>query len=266
MRSFRPHFRRKESFAAAEVRRKMQDKHQTKEKDYPLEEKLLEDTIGYHFKTPALLKEALTHSSYANELKTKNLSCICNERLEFFGDSILSIIVSEYLFERFEDLPEGSLTKLRASVVCEDALYKYASDIRLGDYLYLGHGEEQTNGRQRKSILADAFEALLAAMYLDSGKAEVQRFLMPFVKTDIENMKHTKTVDYKTLLQQIVQQQPTEMLEYVLVRESGPDHDKVFETEARLNSNVIGRGIGKSKRESEQLAAYEALRLFGENV
>ncbi len=244
----------------------MQERQSAKEKEFPLSERLLEDTVGYHFKTPALLREALTHSSYANELRTKNLSCVCNERLEFFGDSILSIIVSEYLFERFEDLPEGSLTKLRASVVCEDALYKYATSIRLGDYLYLGHGEEQTNGRQRKSILADAFEALLAAMYLDGGKAEVQKFLMPFVKKDIEKLKHTKTFDYKTLLQQIVQQQPSEVLEYVLVRESGPDHDKVFETEARLNSNVIGRGIGKSKRESEQLAAYEALQLFGERI
>lgn len=124
----------------------MQERQSAKEKEFPLSERLLEDTVGYHFKTPALLREALTHSSYANELRTKNLSCVCNERLEFFGDSILSIIVSEYLFERFEDLPEGSLTKLRASVVCEDALYKYATSIRLGDYLYLGHGEEQTNG------------------------------------------------------------------------------------------------------------------------
>ncbi len=237
---------------------------QTKTSVFPLSASLLEDTIGYHFKDKQILREALTHSSYANELRSKGITAVCNERSEFLGDSVLSIITSEYLFAAFRSLPEGSLTKMRASIVCEDACCRYANDIRLGDYLLLGHGEENNNGRIRKSILADAFEALLAAIYLDAGKEEAARFLLPYVKKEAEAFKNGRSKDYKTLLQQITQQRPGELLEYVLIRESGPDHKKVFETEARLNSNVIGRGTGASKRESEQMAAYQALILFGE--
>ncbi len=236
-----------------------QDKHA-----FPIPMSHLEDTIGYTFQNKGYLTEALTHSSYAHEMRSRsgaNLSC--NERLEFLGDSVLSIITSEYLFETFKSQPEGTLTKMRASIVCEDACCRFANDIRLGDYLMLGHGEEMNHGRERKSILADAFEALLAAIYLDAGKEETQRFLLPYVKKEASTLKNGHSKDYKTLLQQIIQQKPGEILEYVLVGESGPDHRKSFVTEARLNSNVIGRGTGATKRESEQLAAYQALILFG---
>ncbi len=236
----------------------------TIEHDYPLDPKYLEEAIGYTFQNRQYLTEALTHSSYANEMRTKSGQQInCNERSEFLGDSVLSIITSEYLFSAFKSLPEGALTKMRAALVCEDACCKYANEIRLGDYLLLGHGEELNRGRYRKSILADAFEALLAAIYLDAGKEETARFLLPYVKKEASVLKNGRSKDYKTILQQIVQQKPGEILEYVLVGESGPDHKKSFETEARLNSNVIGHGKGSSKRESEQMAAYQALILFG---
>lgn len=231
---------------------------------FPIPMSNLEDTIGYTFKNKQLLAEALTHSSYAHELRSRGVTgTVCNERLEFLGDSVLSIITSEYLFDIFKSQPEGTLTKMRASIVCEDACCKFANDIRLGDYLMLGHGEEMNRGRERKSILADAFEALLAAIYLDAGKEETMRFLLPYVKKEAAKLKNGHSKDYKTLLQQIIQQKPGEILEYALVGESGPDHKKSFVTEARLNSNVIGRGTGSSKRESEQLAAYQALILFG---
>jgi len=227
----------------------------------------LEQRIGYSFKNKEYLTEALTHSSFSNESKSKGLKIECNERLEFLGDSVLSIIVSSYLFEHYRNKQEGDLTKIRASVVCEKALAKFAAAIELGEYIRLGHGEALNNGRKRASILADAFEALLAAVYLDSGEAfePVSSFLLPFVVNEIDEIKKSGVfVDYKTTLQQIVQQVEGEKLEYVLVKESGPDHKKIFEVEARLNSNVIGHGSAGSKREAEQLAAKEALVLFGE--
>ena len=230
----------------------------------PLSQSLLEDAIGHHFKNKEYLTEALTHSSYAHEQRAKGVIIPYNERSEFLGDSVLSIITSEYLFETYRSIPEGTLTRMRAALVCEDACCRYANDIHLGDYLLLGRGEELNNGRARKSILADAFEALLAALYLDAGKEEAARFLLPYVKKEAAAYKNGRSKDYKTALQQIVQQKPGELLEYVIVAESGPDHKKVFETEARLNSNVIGRGKGSTKRESEQMAAYRALILFGE--
>jgi ribonuclease-3 len=233
---------------------------------YPLPQKLLEKKLGYTFEDPSLLRSALYHSSYANELKSKGMTIQCNERLEFFGDSVLSLIVSDYLYFRYVSNQEGDMTKIRAAVVCERALAKYAAKIGLGDYLYLGHGEEINRGRERASITSDAFEAVLAAMYIDSGKLDtVRKFLLPFVKEEIESIKETSSfMDYKTALQQIVQQVEGEILEYVLVGESGPDHNKTFVMEARLNSNVIGRGSAHSKREAEQLAAKEALILFGQ--
>ena len=231
---------------------------------YPLSPSLLMERIGHVFRDPELLTEALTHSSYANEMLSKGIHAVCNERSEFLGDSVLSIITSEYLFQTYRGLPEGSLTKMRASIVCEDACCRFAEDLQLGDYLLLGHGEELGGGRTRKSTLADAFEALLAALYLDAGKEEAERFLLPYVKKEAAAFKNGRSKDYKTLLQQITQQRHGEILEYVLVGESGPDHKKTFETEARLNSNVIGRGSGPSKREAEQMAAYQALILFGE--
>ena len=234
-------------------------------KNLPTEQ--LESVVGYKFKDADTLKKALTHSSYSNECRSKGIDVECNERLEFLGDSVLSIAVSRYLFDKFSDRKEGDLTKIRAAVVCEKALAKYARKIELGSFIFLGHGEELNHGRERASILADAFEALLAAIYIDSGRdmATVEGFLMPYVKAEIESIGNSNAfLDYKTTLQQIVQQVEGEKLEYVLVGETGPDHNKIFKVEARLNSNVIGCGSAHSKREAEQQAAREALSLFGE--
>lgn len=227
----------------------------------------LEESLGYTFKNKELIKIALTHSSYSNEMRAKGEKIPFNERLEFLGDSVLSIVVSSYIFEKYRSKQEGDLTKIRAAVVCEKALAKYSAKISLGSYMYLGHGEDMNNGRNRPSITADAFEAVLAAMYIDTGDTfdEVRRFLLPFVAEEIKSIGEKGVfIDYKTALQQIVQQAEGEILEYVLVGESGPDHDKQFSVEARLNSNVIGKGKAKSKREAEQAAAHEALILFGE--
>ena len=224
----------------------------------------LEAAIGYSFKNKDLLKEALTHSSYAHELKTKKIEVSCNERLEFLGDSVLSLVTSEYLFKRYSHLPEGELTHIRASLVQSQALAGYARKIELGEYLFLGHGEE--GNRNRRSILEDAFEALLAAMYLDAGDdglEAVGRFLIPIVKSSIESGENILHSDAKTELQQLTQISDGATPTYKVIRESGPDHAKVFEVEVKLNSNVIGHGKGKSKREAEQNAAREALRLFG---
>ena len=226
----------------------------------------LEAAIGYTFRDKQILTEALTHSSYSNEKRSKGIKLPCNERLEFLGDSVLSILVSSYLLESYRDIQEGELTKIRAAVVCEKALSRFAAKIELGQYMHMGHGESMNNGRTRPSILADAFEALLAAMYLDSGERfEAPRtFLMPYIQEELQAIRSNSVfVDYKTTLQQIVQQVEGERLEYVLVGESGPDHAKVFTVEARLNSNVIGKGSAHSKREAEQNAAKEALVLFG---
>ncbi len=225
----------------------------------------LENSLKYTFKDKQLLVKALTHSSFSNELKSKNVKAECNERLEFFGDSILSLTVSEYLYTNYPDLPEGELSKVRAGTVCEKALAKFAKEIELGKYLFMGHGEELTNGRERPSILADAFEAVLGAMYIDGGISCVKTFLLPFATDEIKQILiRGNTKDYKSMLQQFIQQEQGDVLEYKLVNESGPAHDRVFETEAYLNNNVIGKGIGKSKRESEQNAAKEALALFGQ--
>ena len=234
----------------------------------PKEISPLEKSIGYTFKDKELIKVALTHSSYSNEIRAKKINISCNERLEFLGDSVLSIIVSEHLFIENKYLPEGELTKLRAELVCEKALSKYAFEIGLGEYMYLGNGEEKNNGRNRRSIVADAFEAVLAAIYLDScnDKATVAKFLLPFIKAEVNeiSVQGRNITDYKTSLQQFVQQTEGDFLEYIVVGESGPDHMKTFEVEARLNSNVIGKGQGRSKREAEQNAAKQALELFGE--
>ena len=219
-----------------------------------------ETQIHYHFKNRHLLVEALSHSSYANEKK----KCRCsNERLEFLGDSVLSIVVSSYLFHQFPELPEGELTKLRASLVCEKALHVFAQEIHLGDYLLLGKGEEHTGGRTRSSILADAFEAVIAAIYLDGGMDAAERHIMRFIPKNLEQRESLGFRDYKTDLQEVIQKNPEEKVEYVLVSESGPDHAKAFQVEVCLNSNVIGVGTGRSKKAAEQMAAKEALRLMG---
>lgn len=233
---------------------------------YPKPLAQLQQTLGYRFTNLAYLQRALTHSSYSNEQGDKHHHLLCNERLEFLGDSVLSLVVSRYLYTAYPDLAEGELTRMRAELVCERALSSFADEIRLGDYLLLGVGEEKNRGRERRSILADAFEALLAAIYLDAGEQGlpcVSDLLLPFIQKEIANASSTGSSDYKTLLQQFVQQTEGDFLEYVTVGESGPDHQKTFTVEARLNSNVIGRGSGQSKRRAEQNAARQALALFG---
>lgn len=220
----------------------------------------LQKALNYTFKDPALLETALTHSSYANESRG---SVKCNERLEFLGDAVLSIVVSDYIFKNCPSMPEGELTKLRAALVCEKSLAGYARSINLGSYLKLSRGERHSGGNERPSILADAFEAVIAAIYLDGGMESVREYILRFVVPDIKSSKPRKFKDYKTSLQEIVQKNPEERLEYVLVGESGPDHSKHFQVEVHLNSNVIGKGGGKSKKEAEQQAAREALELMG---
>lgn len=221
----------------------------------------LEKIIGYKFKNPKLLVEALTHSSYANEQKGKKIKC--NERLEFLGDSVLSIVVSDYIFKNFTSIPEGDLTKLRASLVCEKSLFLFAKKIDLGNYLILSKGEKNSGGATRASILSDAFEAVIAAIYLDGGIESAKKHILNFIIPELENHKTTAFKDYKTTLQEIIQKNPGEHLEYFLISESGPDHNKHFVVEVHLNSNVIGKGGGKSKKEAEQQAAREALELMG---
>ena len=205
------------------------------------------------------MEVALTHSSYANEVKHQ---LKYNERQEFLGDAVLSIIVSDYLFNNYT-VPEGELTKLRAAIVCEKSLDVMANKIHLGEYLRLGRGEEMTGGRTRPSIIADAFEALIAAIYLDSGIESARAFVLPFVTEMLEHEDSLSFKDYKTILQEIIQQNPEEKLVYKLVGEKGPDHDKRFVVDVMLNSNVIGKGEGRSKKNAEQMAAKEALELMG---
>lgn len=221
----------------------------------------LEDKIDYHFKNKELLTVALTHSSYANERKSQHIKY--NERLEFLGDAVLSIVVSDYIFKHCPDLPEGELTKLRASLVCEKTLFDFAKQIDLGKYLYLSRGERNNGGASRPSIVSDAFEALIAAIYIDGGMEAARKHILNFVVPAIKGSKKKFVKDYKTTLQEIIQQNPGERLEYVLVSEKGPDHNKHFVFEVHLNSNVIGKGGGKSKKEAEQQAAREALELMG---
>ncbi|MDE6664986.1 MAG: ribonuclease III [Ruminococcus sp.] len=219
----------------------------------------LEEIIGYKFKDKHLIYQALSHSSYANEKKNPSGS---NERLEFLGDSVLSIVVSDYLYKKL-NVAEGELTKMRASLVCEKSLYVFAQQIHLGEFLFLGKGEENTGGRERPSILADAFEAVIAAVYLDGGLEPASKHILRFMPDDVQHPQKPAFSDFKTVLQEIVQKNPEEKVEYVLIGEEGPDHNKRFVVEVRLNSQVIGRGKGRSKKEAEQFAAKEALELMG---
>ena len=229
----------------------------------------LEERIGYSFKNKALLSRALTHSSYANEANAHSDKGEVQsyERLEFFGDSILSFAVSEYIYTNYPDCPEGALTRIRASVVCEDSLYEVAKSLCLGKYMLLGRGEEQTGGRERKSVLADMVEAIIAAMCVDGGPEQSKSFVLSILEGKIKAvMGNDRVTDYKSQLQHLVQQAPGEHFEYELLREYGPDHDKRFVMAAKLNRNVIGTGEGRTKREAEQQAAKAALELFGEKV
>ena len=220
----------------------------------------LEKNLRYKFKNENLLKTALTHSSYANENKTGLHS---NERLEFLGDSVLSIVVSEFIFSNYPDLPEGKLSKLRASLVCEKTLCKFSKKLNVGSFLYLSHGEKNCNGANRDSILADAFEAIIAAIYLDGGFDSAKKFILSFVKQEIDNSSILEYKDYKSLLQEIVQKNKGEKITYILVNETGPAHNRTFEIDARINSNTVWHGVGKSKKEAEQMAAKEVLKLMG---
>ena len=210
--------------------------------------------IGYEFKNEQLLKQALTHSSYANEKHLKKLSD--NERLEFLGDAVLELTSSEFLFAHYPKLTEGQLTKLRASIVCEPTLAMCTEELHLGDYLFLGKGEDQTGGRHRKSILSDAMEAVIGAIYLDGGFANAKEFVLKYIMTDIEH-KHL-FYDSKTILQEVVQGEH-ESLSYILLDEQGPDHDKTFTVGVLIGKREISTGTGHTKKAAEQEAAYQAL-------
>ena len=215
----------------------------------------LENKIGYRFKNYKLLKQSMTHSSYANEHRINKLTN--NERLEFLGDAVLEIIPSEYLYKNYPKLHEGDLTKMRASIVCEQTLALSSKEIDLGKYLFLGKGEELTGGRERNSIISDAMEALIGALYLDGGFECAKNFIDKYILCDIKNKQ--LFYDSKTILQEVVQSDYSEELQYVVVAEEGPDHDKSFVVKAMIGEKEIGMGKGKTKKAAEQQAAYDAL-------
>ena len=224
----------------------------------------LEKAIGYRFKNITLLQNALAHSSYANERWHDSLRS--NERLEFLGDSILGMVVAEHLYRNFPDRPEGDLSRMRADMVCERSLAQIAERIGLGKHLLLGNGEEAGGGRTRDSILADAVESILAACFLDGGMEAARNFINTFVLTDVP-VRKLRNTDYKTALQELVQQKKNQTLAYALLEESGPDHDKHFVVQVSLNGTVVGIGEGKSKKRAEQAAAHEAIgKLFPEEL
>lgn len=222
--------------------------------------KKLEKKIGYEFQNKKLLTQAMTHSSYTNEHKVgKHFN---NERLEFLGDAVLELVSSEFLFRKYREYPEGELTKLRASMVCEPTLALCAREINLGSYLLLGKGEEATGGRERDSIISDAMEALIGAIYLDGGFASAKEFIDRFVLNDIENKR--LFYDSKTILQELVQAAFEEPVAYELTGEEGPDHDKTFHVEVHIGGDVYGAGSGRTKKAAEQEAAYRTILLLHE--
>ena len=216
----------------------------------------LEAAIGYQFHNISLLQNALTHSSYANERWHNSL--LSNERLEFLGDSVLGMLVAEYLYRNFPNRPEGELTRMRADMVCETTLAAVANTIHLGDHLLLGHGEEQGGGRTRDSILADAVESVIAASFLDGGMEAARCFIQRFILVQVPVTK-LHNADYKTQLQELVQQKRNQVLTYLLAGESGPDHDKQFDVQVTLNGAIVGSGRGSSKKRAEQDAARNAI-------
>ncbi len=223
----------------------------------------LEAAIGYQFKNITLLQNALTHSSYANERWHNSL--MSNERLEFLGDSILGMVVAQYLYSHFPDRPEGELTRMRADMVCETSLAAVAAKLELGKHLLLGHGEERFGGRERASILADAVESVIAASFLDGGMAAAEGIIRRFILSDVP-AKRMHNQDYKTMLQELVQQKKDQVLSYHLVGESGPDHDKSFQVQVSLNGKTVGQGTGSSKKRAEQAAAQAAIAALFPNV
>lgn len=222
-----------------------------------MEQKLakLEETIGYQFRNVSLIKQAMIHSSFTNEHHMNKLAC--NERLEFLGDSVLEVVSSDFLYRMYPNKPEGELTKMRASMVCEPTLAMCARDIQLGNYLLLGKGEDATGGRKRDSVISDAMEALIGAIYLDGGFANAKEFIEKFVLNDVENKQ--LFYDSKTILQEIVQGSSDEHVSYELIREEGPDHNKTFCTAVRIGGRTYGEGEGRTKKASEQQAAYQAI-------
>ena len=217
--------------------------------------KELEQKIGYVFKDKSLIERALMHSSYTNEKHLKKYEC--NERLEFLGDAVLELVSSAYLFNEFPKVSEGELTKTRASMVCEPSLAMCARDIGLGDYLLLGKGEEATGGRKRDSITSDAMEALIGAIYLDGGFTNAKEFIHRFILNDIEHKQ--LFYDSKTILQEMIQSRQTGVLSYEIIKEEGPDHNKSFEVRALMGEEEIGRGVGRTKKAAEQVAAYNGI-------
>ena len=220
----------------------------------------LETAIGYKFHNIQLLQNALTHYSYANERWHNSL--LSNERLEFLGDSVLGMLVAEYLYGTFPDRPEGELTRMRADMVCEHTLATVANKIGLGGHLLLGHGEERLGGRSRESILADATESVIAACFLDGGLDAAAQFVKKYILVEVP-VSRPNNMDYKTALQELVQQKKNQVLVYTLVGQSGPDHDKLFDVQVSLNGTVVGCGSGRSKKRAEQMAAKAAVeKLF----
>jgi len=224
--------------------------------------KELEQKITYRFHNPRLIRQAMIHSSFANEHRLEKTQC--NERLEFLGDAILEAISSDFLFHKYPDKPEGELTKIRASIVCEPTLAYCASEIDLGIYLRLGKGEEATGGRDRNSVVSDAMEALIGAIYLDGGFASAKEFVEQFILNDMEHKQ--LFYDSKTILQEMVQAAGGLNLQYEILKEVGPDHNKTFEVRALLADEEIGRGTGRTKKAAEALAAYRGILKLRENV
>lgn len=226
----------------------------------------LESRLGYTFSDSELLQTALTHSSYANERRGRGNAFPSNERLEFLGDAVLEIVISQYLYDNYRSSTEGALTKMRQYLVCERTLAKIAAEIELGEYIHLGKGEENTDCRKRPKVLADAVEAVFAAVYLDSragGSDEYVSVILRLMAEEIELSAAMQKGDYKTLLQELVDKEGTSILEYEVVEESGPEHDKTFRVVAKVNNNIVGKGIAKSKKNAEMSAARDALSLFG---
>lgn len=229
----------------------------------------LQSVIEYEFSDLSYLERAVTHSSFSYEMRTKGMNILSNERLEFLGDAVLEIVISEHLFKAFDTLDEGLLTKMRQYLVCEKTLAKIAEKINLGAYLNLGRGEEGAGLRARPKVLADALEALIAAVYLDSKDTRPEsatELILRLFSDEINNSRNMQKGDYKTMLQQLVEKDGSAILEYKLVREAGPEHKKLFEIEAYINNNLVGCGTGFNKKDAEMAAAKEALLLFGVKI
>lgn len=217
----------------------------------------LEQRLGHTFLDRSLLETALTHSSYANE--SRGQGGVCNERLEFLGDSVLGVTVADFLYRHYGSMPEGRMTRLRSELVCEQSLYRVAQKLELGRFLRLGRGEEHNGGRERPSILSDALEALIAALYLDGGMGAASKFIHTWLLSELDGVEPVAFTDFKTALQELVQRRSGQTLSYELIDEQGPDHAKIFTVRVLLNGDAVGRGDGKTKKEAEQAAARNAL-------